>query len=197
MIQHLAGILSRPNQEWQRIAPQAGRAGNLVYVLAMAILPAAAWFYGTTRVGWTVGAGEVIRLTDTSATRLIALFYLAMVGSVCLIGWFIHWMAASYGAQSTPMRGVTIAAYTATPLFVAGLIGFAPTLWVALLVAIAAISWSVYLLYTGIPIVMGVPQDRGFLFASAVVAVCLVILIGIMGASVILWDFGAAPEYTN
>jgi hypothetical protein len=40
-------------------------------------------------------------------------------------------------------------------------------------------------------------QERGFLFASAVVAVCLVILIGIMGASVILWDMGFAPEYTN
>jgi hypothetical protein len=197
MIQHFAGILTSPKREWQRIASGAERTGNLVYVLLMALMPAAAWYYGTTQVGWTVGEGELTRLTTASAIRLIALFYLAMVVSVCLIGWFIHWMAANYGAQSTPMRGVTIAAYTATPLFVAGLIGFAPTLWLALLVSILAISWSVYLLYTGIPAVMGVPQERGFLFASAVVAVCLVILIAIMGASVILWDFGAAPEYTN
>ena len=55
----------------------------------------------------------------------------------------------------------------------------------------------VYLLYVGIPTVMNVPKERGFLFASAVVAVCLVILIAIMGASVILWDMGFAPEYTN
>ena len=56
---------------------------------------------------------------------------------------------------------------------------------------------GLYLLYLGIPIVETVPQERGFLFASAVVAVCLVILIAIMGASVILWDMGAAPEYIN
>ncbi len=44
---------------------------------------------------------------------------------------------------------------------------------------------------------MHVPRERGFLFASAVVAVCLVILIAITCGSVILWDMGFAPEYTN
>ncbi|MFM7274326.1 MAG: hypothetical protein ACKO4A_10805 [Gammaproteobacteria bacterium] len=39
--------------------------------------------------------------------------------------------------------------------------------------------------------------ERGFLFASAVVAICLVILIAIMCISVILWDMGFAPVYTN
>ena len=197
MIQHLAGIMTSPGRTWQRLSSSAGEAGHLVVLLLMAALPAIAWYYGTTQVGWTVGEGEVIRLTQSSATRLIALFYLAMVTSVCIIGWFIHWMAENYGAQSSPMRGITIATYTAMPLFLAGLIGFFPALGFALVVAIVAISWSLSLLYTGIPAVMGVPQERGFLFASAVVAVCLVILIGIMTASVILWDMGFAPEYTN
>ncbi len=197
MMQHLAGILTRPAVEWPKIAARAHETRNLLYPAVLAALPAVAWYYGTTKVGWAVGDGETIRLTQTSAMRLIVLFYLAMVASVGTIGAFIHWMAANYGARSTPMMGVTIAAYTATPLFSAGLSGFFPTLWFALLVSIGAVSWSLYLLYTGIPVVMGVPQDRGFLFASAVVAVCLVILIAIMGASVILWDFGAAPEYTN
>jgi hypothetical protein len=95
------------------------------------------------------------------------------------------------------LRGITVAGITATPLFVSGLIGFYPVLSLALLVGIAAVSWSLYLLYLGIPIVENIPEERGFLFASAVVAVCLVILIAIMGASVILWDMGFAPEYTN
>jgi hypothetical protein len=148
MIQHLTGILMHPSRQWLLIAPRADRGSNLVYVMALAVLPAVAWYFGTTRVGWTVGAGEVIGLTRGSAVRLIVLFYLAMVVSVCVIGWFIHWMAAEYGAQSTPMRGVSIAGFTATPLLLAGVIGFYPMLWVALLVAIGAVSWSLYLLYT-------------------------------------------------
>jgi len=60
-----------------------------------------------------------------------------------------------------------------------------------------ALTYAIYLLYTGIPIVMKVPEERGFLFSSAVIAVALVALIAIMGATVILWDMGAAPTFTN
>jgi len=197
MINHAIGILLSPAREWQKIASSADRTTNLVYILLLAVLPAVAWFYGTTRVGWSVGSGEAIRLTEASATELITLFYFGMVGSIIAIGYSIHWMAVSYGAKSSFMRGVSVAGFTATPMFIAGLVGFYPNLLVDMLVGVGAISWSLYLLYTGIPTVMNVPQDRGFLFASAVVAVCLVILIALMGASVILWDMGFAPEYTN
>lgn len=197
MIQHAAGILFSPRRQWQKIAATAGGPSIVVYVLLMALLPAVAWYWGTSQIGWNVGDGQVTRLTEASALRLIVLFYLAMVVSVGLIGYSIHWMAVSYGASSTLLRGITTAGITATPLFIAGLVGFYPVLWLALLSGIVAVSWSLYLLYLGIPIVENVPEERGFLFASAVVAVCLVILIAIMGASVILWDMGFAPEYTN
>ncbi len=197
MINHAAGLLFSPTREWQKIEVRGDRGGNIVYFLVLALLPAAAWYYGTTQIGWSVGDGEVTRLTAASALRLIVLFYLAMVISIVLIGYSIHWMAISYGATSSLLRGISVAGFTATPLLLGGLIGFSPVLWAALLIGIVTVSWSLYLLYLGIPIVMHVPEDRGFLFASAVVAVCLVILIGIMGASVILWDMGFAPEYTN
>ncbi len=197
MINHAVGLLFSPTHEWQKIEARANRGSNMIYFLMLALLPAAAWYYGTTQIGWSVGDGEITRLTAASALRLIVLFYLAMVVSIVIIGYAIHWMAVSYGATSTLLRGISIAGFTATPLFLGGAIGFSPVLWAALLIGILTVSWSLYLLYLGIPIVMHVPQDRGFLFASAVVAVCLVILIGIMGASVILWDMGFAPEYTN
>jgi len=197
MITDAIGILFRPNATWQKISSTADRTSNLVYILILAVLPAIAWFYGTTRVGWSIGEGEVIKLTAASATALITLFYWAMVLAVLVIGGSIHWMAVSYGAQSTLMRGITVAGVTATPMFLAGLVGFLPVPAIDMLIGVVAVGWSLYLLYVGIPAVMKVPQERGFLFASAVVAVCLVILIAIMGASVILWDMGFAPEYTN
>lgn len=197
MIQHAPGILLSPSSEWQKISASADKAGNFLYVILLAVLPAVAWYHGTTEHGWTVGSGEITLLTADSATKLIVLFYAAMVVSIAIIGYFIHWMAESYGAKSSLMRGITVAGYTATPMFIAGAIGFFPILWLSLVLAIVSVSWSLYLLYAGIPIVMNVPKERGFLFASAVVAICLVILIAIMCASVILWDMGFAPEYRN
>ena len=69
--------------------------------------------------------------------------------------------------------------------------------WLDFIVGLAAVSYSVYLLYLGIPIVMGIPEERGFLFASAVVAVGLVMAVIIMGATVMLWDMGYAPAFTD
>jgi hypothetical protein len=106
-------------------------------------------------------------------------------------------MSATYGAASTLTKGIVIAGLTSTPLFIAGLVGFHPLLWIDLLIGVLAVSWSVYLLYLGIPIVMNIPEERGFLFSSAVVGVALVILICIMVGSVLVWDFGAAPAFTD
>ena len=92
---------------------------------------------------------------------------------------------------------VVIAGLTATPLFLAGLVGFYPVLWLDMLVGVAAICWAVYLMYLGIPIIMNIPEERGFLFSSAVMGVSMVILICLMVGSVILWDFGAAPAFTD
>jgi len=66
-----------------------------------------------------------------------------------------------------------------------------------MLVGVVAICWAVYLMYLGIPIVMNIPEERGFLFSSAVLGVCLVILICLMVGSVILWEFGAAPAFID
>ncbi len=200
MIQHTVGILSRPIHEWGNIAklPERSLQKLILYPCILAIIPAAAWFYGTTRVGWTVGDhGEAIKLTVESARIICFLFYVAMVACVVAIGYFIHWMSDTYGADSTFTKGIVIAGLTATPMFIAGAVGFYPLLWLDLLVGVAAISWSVYLMYVGIPIVMDIPEERGFLFSSAVLGVALVILICLMVGSVILWDLGAGPAFTD
>lgn len=199
MINNVIGLLIWPKTQWKSIAEkgQFGLGGAMLYILLLASIPALAWYYGATQVGWTVGDGDVIKLTQQSGQILISLFYLTMVASLCAIGYSIHWMASTYGSDSSTSKGIAVAGYTATPLFIAGAIGFIPVFWFALLIAIAAVSYAVYLLYLGIPIVMKIPEERGFLFASAVIAVCLVILIVIMAGSVILWDFGAAPAFTD
>lgn len=200
MIQHTLGLLVRPSSQWRTIAnlPDGSFRTLLLYPCFLALLPAVAWYYGTSRVGWTVGdQGEAVKLTVESARQISVLFYLTMLGSIAVIGYFVHWMSDTYGAASTLTKGIVIAGLTCTPLFIAGLVGFYPLLWIDLLIGVLAVSWAVYLLYLGIPIVMKIPEERGFLFSSAVVGVALVILICIMVGSVIVWDFGAAPAFTD
>jgi len=200
MLQHAFGILTKPTSEWNRLAElgENSRAIMLLYPMLWAILPAVAWYFGTTQVGWTVGSGDnVIKLTEDSAKLISFLFYGGMVTCVAAIGYFIHWMSETYGAESSLTKGILIASICATPLFIAGAVGFYPILWLDMLVGVFAISWSTYLLFTGIPVVMRIPETRGFLFASAVIGVALVILICLMVGSVMLWEWGATPSFTD
>lgn len=190
-------MLFNPRRAWNDIAahPPANPVGALLVPIIFALLPAIAWYIGTTQIGWKVGDGDAVRMTADSARIIAVLFYLTMIVSIAGIGYMIHWMSLTYGADSTIAKGVSIAGLTAMPLFIAGAVGFRPSLMVDLVVGVVALCYSVYLLYLGIPIVMKIPKDRGFLFSSAVVGVCMVILMAIMGASVILWDTVAPPIF--
>ncbi|GAB5414580.1 MAG: Yip1 family protein [Congregibacter sp.] len=201
MIQHTFGLLFKPRQQWKQVAelPESSQNLLVLYPFILALLPAVAWYWGTSRVGWTVGSyNEIIKLTEPSALQVNILFYCVMVAAVAAIGYAIHWMSNTYGAENSSIaKGIMIAGLTATPLFITGLVGFYPVLWIDLLIGVAAISWAVYLMYIGIPIVMNIPQERGFLFASAILAIGLVILVCIMVISILAWDFGAAPAFTD
>ncbi len=200
MIQHTFGLLTRPSAQWKTISelPESSFRTLLLYPWIFALIPAVAWYYGTSQVGWSVGDhGDTVKLTVASARQICILFYFAMVACVSVIGYFIHWMSDTYGADSSVTKGIVIAGLTATPLFIAGAVGFYPVLWLDMLIGVAAVCWAVYLMYLGIPIVMDIPEERGFLFSSAVMGVSLVILICLMVGSVILWDFGAAPAFTD
>jgi hypothetical protein len=199
MLGNIFGLLFTSKKQWRSIADKGNPTifSALLYTVIMSLLPAVAWFYGTTHIGWSVTDDDVTRLTEDSAAVLITLFYFTMVASVCAIGYMIHWMSSTYGSESSIAKGIAVAGFSATPMFIAGAIGFIPLFWLALVISVVAVCFAVYLLYLGIPIVMGIPEERGFLFASAVIAFCLVLLTMIMGGSVILWDMGAAPVFTD
>jgi len=193
-------ILFRPAHAWRAIAGRADSAAKtlLTHTAPWAIVPAACWYYGVTQIGWRFGHAALQKIAPASAAKICALFYLAMIAGVAFLGYMVHWMAATYGAaQSSFARGVTIVSFTATPFFVAGLLGLHPSLWLDLGVGVLVACHCIYLLYTGVPIVMSVAPERGFLFASAVVAIALVCVVASMGGTAILWDFGAEPVYTD
>src|SRR5690606_12035508 len=156
MINHVWGLFTRPNSEWQEIRGEEQSSHPRIYALfVLAAIPPVSAFIGTTRVGWAHGNAPAVRLTEASALPLAVFSYLAMLAGVVVMGWFIHWMARTYHANPTLRQCVMFAAYTATPLFFAGLAALYPNLWLAMLVGTAAVAYTAYLLYVGLPTFMG------------------------------------------
>ena len=53
--------------------------------------------------------------------------------------------------------------------------------------------WSMYLLYTGIPVVLAIPPGKGMLMASSLVGWLLVAAVSLLGLSMGLWTMGIGP----
>lgn len=199
MINHVWGLFAHPDEEWQVITGEERRVGRLHIweVLLLAAIPPISAFIGTTQFGWSIGGGEAVKLTEASAIQLSALSYLAMLAGVVVMGAFIHWMSRTYDASPTLTQCIIFAAYTATPLFIGGLAAIYPVIWLGMLIGTAAICYTAYLLYVGLPTFMNIPTDEGFLFSSSVLAVGLVVLVAIIALSVIMWGMGVGPVYVR
>jgi hypothetical protein len=196
VLNHVWGLLTAPRREWEAIREERCTVARCYtgHVLLLAAIPAVSAYVGATQVGWQTAAGQTMRLTSQSALPMALLFYLAMLTGVYTIGRMIHWMAGTYGARPRPADGVILAAHAATPLFMAGILALYPVVWLQMLLGYLAVGYAIYLLYTGVPIAMGIPRERGLLFATAIVTVGLVFVVALLAATVILWDIAVGPE---
>ncbi|MGK0223491.1 MAG: hypothetical protein ACI9ON_002736 [Limisphaerales bacterium] len=182
---------------WKPIADDAHSALRilLTQTTPLALIPAICWYFGVTQSGWQI-AGDPVRLTAESALPMCILFFLACVAGVMFLGFMVYWMSTTYGDKASVSQGITLISYTATPFFVSGIIGLYPIIWLDIIVGMSIACYCIYLLYTGVSPIMKVTRERGFLYASATFAVALVAFVGLLGVTVLLWEFGPSPEYT-
>jgi hypothetical protein len=152
VLQHVWGLFVNPKREWESIRNDKCTIGKCyaIHVLILAAIPAISGFIGTTQFGWQIGAGDPVKLTVESAGLIAVLYYLAMLVGVYAIGWMIYWMGGTYGADVPLSQCIVLAAYTATPLFLIGIMELYPVLWVNMVVGIVALAYTVYLLYSGV-----------------------------------------------
>ncbi len=199
MLAHLFGLFFHPKQEWEAIRNENCTIGKCYcsYVFILAAIPPISGYIGTTTFGWEVAGREAVKLSPDSALIIAIAYYLVMLVGVFSMGFMIHWMGKTYGAEQPLPRCISLAAYVATPMFLVGIFEIFPIIWLNFLVGLPALAYSVYLLYTGVPIMMQIPEEKGFLFSSAVLAVGLVALVCVLAATAILWGSGFAPQFVD
>lgn len=198
LLKHIVGFFVDPVREWESVrAEDADLMAALRHVLLLAAIPVLSGYLGTTQFGWQIGTAESVRLTVRSAATIALLYYAVIVAAVFSMGWMIRWMGQTYGASQSLSRCVVLAAYIPIPLFLVGVAQLYPVLWFNLLVGLPAAAYTVFLLFIGIPVMMEIPAERGFLFGSAVLAFGLVGLVGVLAATVILWSLGVGPAFTS
>ncbi len=199
MLSHLFGILFNPSEEWKKIREEDCTVGKCYcgYVFLMAAIAPVSGYFGTTYFGWEIGAREAVKLSPDSALVIAIAYYLITLVGVFSMGLMIYWMSKTYDAEQSLSRCIRLVAFTATPLFLVGIVELFPILWLNFVIGLPALALSVRLLYNGMPIMMEIDGERGFLFSSSILAVGMVTLIVMMVATAILWFNGFAPQFVD
>ncbi|MEW9796512.1 Yip1 family protein [Alteromonas sp. CYL-A6] len=198
ILNHLIGIYTHPREEWQSIdRKHESYFYALSHIAIIALIPTLVAYYSAAHLGWSIGAGEVIKLTQASATKMAIGMYFGLMAGVVGLAIMIHELANAFDATPTYTQSLELAAYTATPLFMVGFAGLYPELWFVMSAALVGLSYSVYLLYSGVPILMHMPEEKGFIYSSSVVTCGLVMLVILMALTVILWSSGFGPVYMH
>lgn len=203
LLDHTLGIFINPDNEWRLIRQRKVSFGQifLTHIPLLALIPVVAAFFGVTQVGWSVGNGEPVKLAMQSAISLCVLSYFALLAGVFILGEFINWMARTYGVQGSEEEvhydGTALAVFVSTPLLIVGIFLVYPVIWLNVLAMVIAGSYSVYLIYEGIPILMNIDKNRAFMFASSVVTVGLVLMVTAMIGTVLIWGMGVGPVFID
>ncbi len=196
-IKLIISLLANPSNGWEKIRKSDFSVGSCYarYVVPLSLITAISAYIGTSRVGWTVGSGDAVTLTSKSALQLASMTFLAMLVVVFVLAKTIHWMTVTYDGEVSLKKSVSLAVFSAVPLYLVGVMLVYPIPWLIYLIGLPALGYSVALLYSGVPVMMNVNKEKGFLFFSSILAFGLVALVGLIAATVSLWGLGFGPEF--
>ena len=198
ILNHISGLYTDPKKEWHTIEKRhESLIYSLVHIITIALIPAICSYYAAAHIGWTIGVGDRIRISVESAKIMAVSMYFALISGVFALAYLIQWMAKTFDSKPDYVQALELAAYTATPLLMVGITALFPVLWFVALAGLAAVVYSIYLLYSGVPIMMNIPEEKGFIYSSSVVTCGLVLLVALMGLTAMMWTMGFGPEFVS
>lgn len=187
--------LYQPQQAFAELAnaePSSCRI-FLTYSLWLLLLPPLFSLIGAANFGWRLGADQPLFMATGDLLTISIGYFLALLFGLFSTAIISRWMAKTYGASVSLGRHMALITMVGQPLALASVAHLFPDVLVNVLVLIPATIWGMYLLYTGIPVALETPPERGMLMASALMAWLLVAAVSLLGISMSLWVLGVGP----
>lgn len=195
---HLGMALLRPRQAFTAVAddPPTGTRVFFGAALWLALCPPLFAYVGTTLFGWRLGV-EPLLLPPGTALAISAAYFLLLLIGLLSSAFVAHWMAATYGADTSFAHSLALMTLVAVPLAVGSVVHLYPNAFFNVMVLVPTLMWSMYLLYRGLPIVLRTDPGRGMLMASALIAYLLVSWVTLLGITAVLWSLGLGPRVST
>lgn len=188
-------VVFAPDEVFRAVAAEAPPATRVIvrFALWISLLPPLFAYVGTVKFGWRLGVQPVF-IPEPVVLALCAAYFLALLLGLFSSAVIARWMAATYDASQSFGRCLALMSIVCAPLAVGSVIHLYPHAVLNLLVLVPILIWSVFLLYRGLPVVLGTGPNRGMLMASALLAYLMVAIVSLLGITVALWSSGIGPR---
>jgi hypothetical protein len=131
------------------LVPLVGRLlGDLLY-----------YSHGADNLGYAI-AGSIVA-------------YILDLISVFVIGIIIWKLAPSFKTSTNQAKSTTMAAFVFTPVFLIGILSFIPVLGI---LSFLGLLYGIYILYRGLPIMLGTPADKTVMYVIAVLVASIIVI---------------------
>jgi len=193
-ILQLGKILFSPSRVFHAVAAESPPASRVFFRFALwlGLLPPLFAYFGTLEFGWRLGV-EPVFLPQATVLAICVAYFAALLFGFLSSAVIARWMAATYDASQSLGRCMALMAIVGAPLAVGSIVHLYPHAFLNVLVLVPVLIWCMYLLYRGLPVVLGTGPNRGMLMASALIAYLLVALVSLLGVTVALWGSGIGP----
>jgi hypothetical protein len=185
LIQRVQDILLKPKDTWPQIDAEAATPGSIYggYLIVLAAIPAVAAFIGLSLVG-VGGFGTSLRVPIAAGLANMVVSFVLSLLAVFVLALITNALAPTFGGSRSPISALKVVAYGSTAGFVGGVFSLLPALSI---LGLLAALYSIYLLYTGLPVLMKCPPEKALGY-TAVVVVCgivAMIVLGVVSAAVL------------
>lgn len=179
IIQRVQDILFKPKETWPAIATETDDIPSIYknYLIYLAAIPAVATFIGMSLIGFG-GFGMHFRVPIVSGLVNMVVGFVLSLAMIYVLALIANELAPRFQGEKNLPNAFKLVAYGATAGLVGGIFNLLPSL--SMLGLLAAL-YSIYLLYTGVPVMMKAPQDKSLVY-TAVLIVCGIVAGLIVGA---------------
>lgn len=182
LVDRVKSVCLSPVATWATIAGERAETSTLIlsYVLPLAGAAAVAQFIGLSLVGQNLGLLGTYRMPLVTGVELAIASLLFAAAGVVVMSFIIDALAPTFGAEKNREQALKVAVYSATPVWVMGVLQIIPALGVVVLLGSL---YALYLLYLGLPRLMKCPAEKTAGYLGSVIAAAVVI--GLVGSLVI------------
>jgi hypothetical protein len=165
-------LLVQPKTEWPVIETEPATIAGIYskYIVILAAIPPLCTLMRSLVFGYGVG-GIDFRPSVSESLATALLQYGLQLGGIYFLALIIDALAPRFGGRSERVSAFKLAAYSATASWLAGAFTLIPGFGILSLLGL----YSLYLLYTGAPVLARVPESRAFAYTTTIVVTGMVI----------------------